>query len=40
MFSNLAFALGVWLYLTFTSGVREFSRVVPVSAYLDSGGIF
>ncbi|MFN7105637.1 MAG: hypothetical protein ACK4M3_03525 [Pyrobaculum sp.] len=30
----------MWLYTVFASGVREFSKVTPVSVYLDSSGDF
>ncbi len=36
----MAFVLGGWLYSAFVSGVGEFARVVPVSAYVDVEGGF
>ena len=40
LFLLFPFVLGFWLYSTFSSSVREFTRVVPLSAYLDSKGDF
>ncbi|MCX8137092.1 hypothetical protein [Pyrobaculum aerophilum] len=36
----LAVLTGWWFFSTFNAGVREFTQVYPVSAYVDSDGDF
>lgn len=36
----VAMLTGWWLFSTFSAGVREFTQVYPVSAYVDSDGDF